>query len=533
MNGSGKKRGRRISLRREIILLISCVVIGAIFLCWILNFAVLERYYQADKQKTLVNIYEQLSAAAVDGSLYKDDYRDEFDNLTIGANLDVTILNSDYSIVRSTANDMMQAISDFKDILYSDYYAENDSTHTHLIREADTYQIMQSKDRRLRGEYLYLTGNLQSDNGELVLIRTPLESIRESVQIANRFLGIVAVLSIIVAIIAGCLLTRRITGPIAVLTEISKRMVNLDFEAKYTKDAWRKKEWRRQTRRNRQADEDSMLPEGIAEGNEIDQLGACINLLSEHLEGTIAELKSANAELQTDIKRKIEIDEMRKEFLSNVSHELKTPLALIQGYAEGLKDEVNEDPESREYYCDVIIDEAAKMNRMVKKLLTLNQIEFGNEQLDMSRFDMTELIRGVANATKILRDQKEISLETDIEEGCYVWGDEFKVEEVLTNYMSNAINHCSGEKQIRIFYTARPDDLLRISVFNTGHQIPEEDLDKIWVKFYKVDKAHTRAYGGSGIGLSIVRAIMDSMHQECGVINHETGVEFWLELSRK
>ena len=113
-----------------------------------------------------------------------------------------------------------------------------------------------------------------------------------------------------------------------------------------------------------------------------------------------------------------------------------------------------------------------------------------------------------------------------------VWGDEFKVEEVITNYLSNAINHCEGEKKICIFYTRKPD-LLRVSVFNTGKPIPEEDIGQIWDKFYKVDKARTREYGGSGIGLSIVKAIMDSFHQECGVINHENGVEFWMELSTK
>ena len=264
----------------------------------------------------------------------------------------------------------------------------------------------------------------------------------------------------------------------------------------------------------------------------MEELGNHINRLSENLERTISELKTANVELQDDIEKKIQIDEMRKEFLSNVSHELKTPLALIQGYAEGLQECINDDAESREFYCEVIIDEADKMNRMVKKLLTLNQLEFGNDQVIMERFDMTELIRGVANSTKILMEQKGIRLELENSEEAWVWGDEFKVEEVITNYMSNAINHADGEKLIRVFYT-RSEDKLRVSVFNTGQPIPEEDIEKIWVKFYKVDKARTREYGGSGIGLSIVKAIMDSFHQRCGVINHEDGVEFWMELATK
>ena len=230
-----------------------------------------------------------------------------------------------------------------------------------------------------------------------------------------------------------------------------------------------------------------------------------------------------------DIEKKTQIDEMRKDFLSNVSHELKTPLALIQGYAEGLKECVNDDAESRAFYCDVIIDESDKMNQMVKKLLTLNQLEFGNEKVEMVRFDIVELIRGVIQSASIIAGQKGIEIHFSYEKPVYVWGEEFKVEEVITNYLTNAINHAEGERRIDVTLEER-ERVVRISVFNTGATIPEEDLDKIWIKFYKVDKARTREYGGSGIGLSIVKAIMDSFHQQCGVINHENGVEFWMEL---
>ena len=253
-----------------------------------------------------------------------------------------------------------------------------------------------------------------------------------------------------------------------------------------------------------------------------------MNRLSETLENTISELKSANNELQQDIEKKIQIDEMRKEFLSNVSHELKTPLALIQGYAEGLKECINDDEESREFYCEVIMDEADKMNQMVKKLLTLNQLEFGNDAIVMERFNITELIQGVIHAQQIMIGQNQIRVEFS-EEPLYVWADEFKVEEVVTNYLSNAIHYAMNEKIIRITYE-RKEKCVRVKVFNTGNNIPEDELERIWVKFYKVDKARTREYGGSGIGLSIVKAIMESFNQKCGVVNHENGVEFWFEL---
>jgi signal transduction histidine kinase len=220
---------------------------------------------------------------------------------------------------------------------------------------------------------------------------------------------------------------------------------------------------------------------------------------------------------------------MRKEFLSNVSHELKTPISLIQGYAEGLKENINEDPESRDFYCEVIMDEADKMNKMVKKLLSLNELEFGNNQANLERFDIVTLIESVLSATEILFKQKEVTLYFEQTTPVYVWADEYLIEQVVTNYISNALNHVGGQKIIEIKLIHR-ENRIRVAVFNTGENIPEEDLEKIWIKFYKVDKARTREYGGNGIGLSIVKAIMNSHNQECGVINRPIGVEFWFEL---
>jgi signal transduction histidine kinase len=147
----------------------------------------------------------------------------------------------------------------------------------------------------------------------------------------------------------------------------------------------------------------------------------------------------------------------------------------------------------------------------------------------MLRFDITEVIRGVVSANSLLASTNGITISFAESEPAYVWGDEFKVEEVITNYLSNAIHYAAGKKVIRVFYE-KNDGKLRVCVYNSGANISEEELDKVWIKFYKVDKARTREYGGSGIGLSIVKAIMDSHHQACGVYNVEDGVVFWMEL---
>jgi signal transduction histidine kinase len=150
----------------------------------------------------------------------------------------------------------------------------------------------------------------------------------------------------------------------------------------------------------------------------------------------------------------------------------------------------------------------------------------------MERFDLTALINGVLSGMRLLIDEKEASVIFRNTEPVYVWGDEFKIEEVVTNYLTNALNHLDGEKIIEI-RLAEENGIVTATVFNTGEPIPTESLDRIWDKFYKVDKARTRAYGGSGIGLSIVKAIMDSHNQTCSVKNYENGVAFSFTLEAK
>ena len=368
-----------------------------------------------------------------------------------------------------------------------------------VLDSTDNYQLMRSQDPWNQSEYIEMWGQL--DDNVNFLIRSPVESIRESVALSNRFLIYVGMGTLIICMGLVWYFSRRITKPIQELAELSDRMANLDFEAKYTSGG----------------------------NNEIGELGDNFNRMSQKLEKAISELKQANNSLQQDIEQKEKMEQMRTEFMGNVSHELKTPIALIQGYAEGLKEGVNDDPESRDFYCDVIMDEAGKMNRMVKNLMTLNQLEFGNDKVEFERFNLTELIGGVLQSMDILSQQKDVKLIFREENPVYVWGDEFKIEQVVRNYVSNAYNPVSYEKIIEV-KILREDGLAKVTVFNTGKPIPEEDVPRIWDKFFKVDKAHTREYGGNGIGLSIVKAIMESMHQQYGVKNYDNGVEFWFTL---
>ena len=374
-----------------------------------------------------------------------------------------------------------------------------------IISSNDKYTLQKVYDERLGDYYLEIWGTL--DNGYSIILRTPIQGIKDNVNISTTLIKYVGGAILIVGIISAFVVSTYITRPIKQLSDIAERMSEMDFDARY---------------------------EGSDKG-EIGLLGKSMNNMSEKLEHNIAELKKANLELKKDIDKKEKLEIMRTDFLSNVSHELKTPSALIQGYAEGLKEGITDDPESMEFYCDFIMDEANKMNTMVKRLLTLNQIEFGNDVPEVERFDINELIASVADANAIRAGQKNMSIVFDNRnEHNFVWADEYKTEEVLTNYISNALNHCDGKRAIEV-RTEKSENggTITVTVYNSGKNIADEDLERIWEKFYKTDKARTREYGGSGIGLSIVKAIMDSMGQEYGVRNVSDGVEFWFNLDCK
>ena len=475
------------------------LILGANFL---INNFFLEKYYIYQKEHALIDIYEQLDEIGDASEFKSSEFDDEFQQISGTNNVEMTILSPEedgsfVAVYQSRDNRIMRGR--VEGYLFG-FSMEND--HQEVLVSTDNYTIQQCEDSFEKIEYLEAWGKLSS--GCYFLMRIPIQSIKDNVKISNRFVAYTLLLGILVAVAMIWWMSKKITEPLSELTALSKRMANLEFDAKYVSGG----------------------------KNEIGQLGENFNHMSETLEKTISELKTANNELQTDLDQKIQIDEMRKEFLSNVSHELKTPIALIQGYAEGLQDCINDDAESREFYCEVIIDEAAKMNRMVKNLLTLNQLEFGDEDIVFDRFNLTALIRGVLQSMEILADQADATVNFRQTEDIYVWADEFKVEQVVRNYVSNAFHHVSGDKVIEVKMIVEGDKV-RVTVFNTGTPIPEEDIGHIWDKFYKVDKAHTREYGGNGIGLSIVKAIMKSFHQQYGVKNYDNGVEFWFELDVK
>ena len=486
----------KYSIKRQMLALFTGAVALVIVMMFIINSSFMERFFIQNKKIEMVELYETLDKTAKKGDIDSAEIQEELQRQCERKNCAVLVINSGSDITFNTEQERKGRL--FTRLI--GYIVGKDTGQ--ILEERDSYKIYKVKDQGRGEEYMDMVGQLADES--IFIIRSPYGSIYDTVNSTNKFLICGGGVTVLCGLLFVWFFSQKITKPILELAELSQRMANLDFNAKYTSGG----------------------------ENEIGILGGNFNLMSKRLEETITELKRANNQLQKDIEQKEKIEDMRNEFLGNVSHELKTPIALIQGYAEGLRDGITEDPESMEFYCDVIIDEANKMNQMVKNLLTLNQLEFGDEDLEITRFNLVSLIRGVLASCEILLQQAEAEVDCVTEEEVYVWADEFKTEQVFRNYLTNAIHHVDNEKRIEIRIIPQ-GDTVRVTVFNSGKPIPEEDIAKLWDKFYKVDKAHTREYGGNGIGLSIVKAIMESFHQQYGVKNYDNGVEFWFELDSK
>lgn len=342
----------------------------------------------------------------------------------------------------------------------------------------------------------------KTENGINVVLQVSLDGAAESTAISNRFLLWSTLAALVIGCVIAALLVRSFTRPAARLSEMARRMAHMDFGERI--DDVGHSEW--------------------------EELRESLNTTAETMESTFSELKTANARLLNENEKSEKQNEARRSFISNVSHELKTPIALIQTYSEGLRENAAATPEEREYYCQVIEDEAGHLSQIISRMTMLMQLESGKADLQIERFSIRSVCERLLERHTPLFEEKGIPLPYLPDSPAFVWGDAFLIENVLTNYLTNALNHVNEKGFIRLYWKETDHSTVRISVFNTGSFIPEEDIPRVWESFYKVDKAHTRSYGGSGIGLSVVAAIMNVHRMPYGVANTADGVEFYFEL---
>lgn len=472
-----------------------CVVILVIILSLVLiNSIVLENFYIYSKTATIKQVYQKVN----------DYYNTENTNVDLETELKKIAYKNNFDILIKTDTNLIIFTSD-REFLSSTYILKDiNEIKSKNIEENETkINVKVTTDEVNNVSYMFLTGIL--DNGYVLYIRMPISPIEESVKISNTVLLMIGGITLVVAGIIASFISRKFTNPILQLNDIANKMAKLDFSKKY-----------------RITDTE----------DEINELGRSINTMSDKLEATIKELQKNNIELEKDIEEKSKIDEMRKQFISDVSHELKTPIALIQGYAEGLIENVNSDEESRKFYAEVILDETNKMDKLVKQLLELMKLEYGKREFDNEKFNINELINEVLRKCSVMINEKNIKVYFENKEPIYVYADEFYMDQIITNYLTNAIKHAEEiEKETKIeIKVEKVSNKIRVSVFNTGENIPEEDLQRIWGRFYKLDSSRNRQDGGSGIGLALVKAIMNNYQNEYGVKNKKNGVEFYFDM---
>ncbi len=482
-------------INRQIVGLMTGVILIAMLLCYIITACFLGDFYLYKKTSEMKKLYNSLEKYCADGSLYDDNYGSEiFTSLSdIGATL--VVINGNNEALFSNVNNTANLLEEYA-------YIKSLSEHSDILATGSGYSLYLDNFLDSADSYIVLTGYLS--DGNIAFAKLCVENASYITSVTDAFLIYVTLAVVALAAIITYFAIKKFTRPLYDIINITKHISNFDFNTKYK-------------------------PQPIY--NELDDLGEHVNEMAITLERAIYQLRKANEKLKRDIELKDEAENTRKEFVSNVSHELKTPIALIQGYAEGLQEGIMDDENSRKIYLDVIIDEANKMNRLVREMLILNQLEAGQMNLDMVDFNVTEMIDGIVDNNKIYFEAQNISYSFINKEECIVHADEFLVEQVITNFISNAIHYVMNENVINVKYEFIKKGKVRISVFNSGNNIAKKDIKHIWEKFYKADKARSREYGGSGIGLSVVKATMEMLGEKVGVENKPDGVEFWFELS--
>lgn len=371
-----------------------------------------------------------------------------------------------------------------------------------IARVNENITFTQITNRETGDGFLTLEGSLDNDN--MLYISIPLTSVEQNVDILNTFVLIVGASVFIISLIGAGFMSRHFTKPIVNITEVTGRIRNLDFDKKCD----------------------------VMTSDEIGHLAENINEMSTVLEENITGLARANESLKIEVAERLRIDEQRKALLNNVSHELKTPLSLVQGYSEGLKLNLNKNTDKADFYCEVINDEAKKMDMLVSQLLEINHIQFGDMQLNKEVTKAKKFLDYVVSKYADVFEENSIRFKdcySDMDSELKIAVDALRSEQILTNLLNNAIAYCDERQEI-FLKADKKEHHLRVSVINSCGRLPEEELDKLWNSFYKLDKARTRENGGYGLGLSIIKAIQDADSNAYGCYQEKGYITFWVEM---
>lgn len=479
------------SIQFKFFVAISAVAVVFIAVLSGLNLFFYDDYYLAERERTLTGIYEQLDSS------YAGDVPQVLETLFEVENRDgvrLSILSRDGAV----KYDSVFRQNGGEQNLFSSW-----TIALTALQQADPIKVQQGpvfvtvQTERRSEPYLCLVGALSQD---FLIVRSPFAYMEQNSAFNSTFLLLSGLITLLVCLALGAVLAAHFSRPLIEIRDVAEAMAGLDFSKQY---------------------------EGRAD-DEIGQLGQSINALSDHLEAAIRELRESNDQLGREIAEKERVDAMRREFIVNVSHELKTPIALIQGYAEGLQAGVAETEEDRAYYCETIADEAARMNTMVGQLLSLSKLELGRETIQLEPVDVGAALAGAVETTAVLRAGRALRVHCG-GAGVTAVTDARLLDQIVRNYLTNAIRYTPDGGGITLDAAPHEGGVL-LTVRNDGEGVPEAELPRLWEKFYRTDKARSRASGGTGVGLSIVKAAAAALGGRCSARNVPGGMEFsfWL-----
>lgn len=476
------KNKRRLSIRLKMFLQITAILLTAVAVILIINTTSLGKFYYFNEKNKIKSTAEYLNSLDLKSGVYLGTVKE----IEIENNISIDIYFPDGDPLYLSQKNLVPTGGNTVIIEHK----ANDDGSVLDLRETNGVQ------------YIDYTCTLNS--GLEIEIFSVKANVEANAGVALYFVWASILFIFIVVIIFFIIYSKRFTKPLIQMNRITEKMSNMDFSERLD----------------------------INSNDEIGELAGSINNLSGSLDVTLQDLNSKNQKLQDDIEKKQTLDELRKEFISSISHELKTPIAIVRGYAEGAELMLKSgDTDGAREYCGIIIKESEKMNALVFELLELSRFEIGDSRLEREDFSLFDFITEYTESEKIVFDENGITCETDIPKDIMCNGDVIKLNMVLNNFISNAVYHADGEKRIKI-YCEPLEKKVRVFVFNTGKEIADEDIEKIWNSFYRADKSRSRKEGRFGLGLSIVSAIQNLHGNEYGAFNSNNGVTFWFDIDK-